>query len=301
MVGPTLVDIRSHIEELATDAGRYYLVCARTGDRPVPTVGCRFPDRPTARAAARATEQYRAALRRYDPRTPHCDLIVCEVGGPAHGPTAAPRDARRKDDTGTRTRVGGDRDRIEFCHRVAGATFEALSAGGYDAVETAVMDAYFELAERVDDQDELCSCLLESTAAELDERLAPSAQADLLAEAARRLGPVETSDPLAAALSAIEGRGLADRAARSPWSVDLDSGTRSVVVRLAGYTLAPRDGRLPVLPLTLELTRHMDDRRLGSVAVVPFEGGWRLTLQLTDGSGRNGLVRAPITEATTDG
>jgi hypothetical protein len=76
MAPPTLIDIREHIEDLASDAGRYYVVCARTGDRPVPAAGHRFPDRAAARAAARATERYRAALRRYDPRTPRHDLVV---------------------------------------------------------------------------------------------------------------------------------------------------------------------------------------------------------------------------------
>jgi len=33
------------------------------------------------------------------------------------------------------------RNPVEFCHRVAGAVFETLSDEGYDAVETAVMDA----------------------------------------------------------------------------------------------------------------------------------------------------------------
>ena len=78
MVGPTLIDIREHIEGLATEDGQYYLRCGRTGDRPVPAAGSRFPDRATARAAAGAIEQYRSALRRYDPQVPYHDLIVCE-------------------------------------------------------------------------------------------------------------------------------------------------------------------------------------------------------------------------------
>jgi len=45
-----------------------HLRCGRAGDRPLPAAGNRFPDRATARAAARATEQYRSALRRYDPQ-----------------------------------------------------------------------------------------------------------------------------------------------------------------------------------------------------------------------------------------
>ncbi|MFP8890708.1 hypothetical protein ACLI4U_13185 [Natrialbaceae archaeon A-CW2] len=56
MVGPTLIDIREHIDGLATKDGQYYVVCGRTDDRPVPAAGDRFPDRATARTATRATE-----------------------------------------------------------------------------------------------------------------------------------------------------------------------------------------------------------------------------------------------------
>ena len=31
MVGPTLIDIREHIEGLATEDGQHYVVCGRTG------------------------------------------------------------------------------------------------------------------------------------------------------------------------------------------------------------------------------------------------------------------------------
>jgi len=64
----TLREIRQHIERLASDDGAYYVVCARSGERPVPVAGQRFATRPDAADAAQATEQYRAALRRYDPR-----------------------------------------------------------------------------------------------------------------------------------------------------------------------------------------------------------------------------------------
>ena len=76
MVGPTLVEVRDHIETLASGGGEYYVVCECTGDRPVPADGKRFDDRATARNAARATEQYRSALRQYDPQVPYYDLIV---------------------------------------------------------------------------------------------------------------------------------------------------------------------------------------------------------------------------------
>lgn len=78
MTSETLRDTRALVEELATESGRYYLVCGRTGERPVPAAGLWFEDRASARAAAGATEQYRRLLRRYDPDLPRCDVIVCE-------------------------------------------------------------------------------------------------------------------------------------------------------------------------------------------------------------------------------
>jgi hypothetical protein len=80
-MGPAqpLSDLRTRLEALATATGRFSVSCARTGERPVPVAGLRFPDRATARTAAQAATAYRAALRRYDPQTPHYDLIVREA------------------------------------------------------------------------------------------------------------------------------------------------------------------------------------------------------------------------------
>lgn len=78
MVATPLTDIRAHIESLASESGEYYLVCARTGEQPVPAAGCRFDSRKQARAGASATEQYRAMLRKYDGKVAHCDIIVCQ-------------------------------------------------------------------------------------------------------------------------------------------------------------------------------------------------------------------------------
>jgi hypothetical protein len=78
MTEPTLRDIRTHLDALAVDVGRYVVVCARTGEHPVPIAGLRFTDRETATRAARIAQHYRSRLRRYDPRVPYHDLIVCE-------------------------------------------------------------------------------------------------------------------------------------------------------------------------------------------------------------------------------
>jgi len=79
MTRATLAELRSRVEALASDDGEYYLVCGRTGERPVPVAELRFDDRVAAREAARAAKRYRNALRRYDPRVPRYDLIACQA------------------------------------------------------------------------------------------------------------------------------------------------------------------------------------------------------------------------------
>jgi hypothetical protein len=306
MVGTTLVEIREHVEALATTDGEFLVRCGRTGDRPVPISGLRFGRRAAARNAARAAEQYRTALRRYDPRVPHHDLIVCQETGPmvpnsgaggcsTRGPQNAtsptPSEGVPTDATADPTQRG----LVEFCHTVAAAVFETLSEEGYDAVESAVMDAYFELAETIPDPDGLCLCLLESTAMELDEQLSPAEQADVLASAATRLPPIDAVDqPVSATLSGLEARGLLGGYTRSPLSVDLDDGTRSVVVRLSEYALSPQRSRLPVLPIVLELHRRRPDWLPSSLEAVDAGDEWQLTLVQAREVDPSGLVSAPI-------
>ncbi|MFB6156714.1 MAG: hypothetical protein ABEJ34_02595 [Haloferacaceae archaeon] len=301
MVGVTLADIRDHVESLASDDGPYYVACGRTGDRPVPVARKRFDDRATARSAVRATEQYRTALRRYDPQLPRYDLIVVQDPPPSTGaersrglPDPSGRTPRGPGTDGTPS--GGSRRRlVEFAHRVAGAAFETLSDAGYDAVETAVMDAYLGHAESTATPDDLCLCLLESMATELDGRLSPAEQTEVLAGTADRLPPIEPDDrPLAATLSALEARGLLEGHTRSPWSLDLDDGTRSVLLRLSGYALSPRNDRLPVLPIVVELHRHRPDWSPTALRATPVDGGWHLTLVRARTVEPDGLVSAPI-------
>ncbi|WP_096390608.1 DUF7552 domain-containing protein [Halopenitus persicus] len=78
MIAETLADIRRRIESLASDDGRYYLACARTGDRPTPVAGLAFESRETAARAARACQRYRESLRQYDESVPYRDLVVHE-------------------------------------------------------------------------------------------------------------------------------------------------------------------------------------------------------------------------------
>ncbi|WP_256546229.1 DUF7552 domain-containing protein [Halobellus inordinatus] len=78
MTEPSLTALRARIEALASDSGRYVVVCGRTGEQPIPVAGDRFATREVAERAVRAAEQYRRTLRRYDDRLPYYDLIAVE-------------------------------------------------------------------------------------------------------------------------------------------------------------------------------------------------------------------------------
>lgn len=299
MVGQTLVEIRAHIESLASDDGAYHLLCARTGDRPIPAIGKRFPDRETARRAARATEQYRAALREYDQRVPYRDVIACEDG--AIESSGLHVDCRIETDWSLsepilagRAPEPDRRRRVSFCHDVAAAVFEALSAGGYDQVESGVMEAYFDLAEDVSDADDLCLRLLECLAVELDAGLGTDEQVAVLTNAASRLGLVEDHvDPLAATFARFRHVGFVDGYEQSPWTTDRD-GTRSAAVEVAGYPLGPRGGRLPVLPIVLGLYRRQLEGHLTEIRAVRIREGWQIAIELCVDGRPKGQVSAPI-------
>ncbi|MDS0296255.1 DUF7551 domain-containing protein [Halogeometricum luteum] len=328
MVGTTLVEIREHVEALADDEGEFALVCGRTGERPVPVAGRRFESRAVARNAARAAEQYRTALRRYDPQLPFYDLVVCQrVGAPGRPRTDAANGKRTPFDaagSAPREAAAGDAvrsRRVEFCHGVAAAVFETLSDAGYGAVETAVMDAYFELAECVPDPDDLCLCLLESMATELDGRLSPAEQADVLARAADRLAPdVPTDRAGAAAPAPAEGDETRDgtdasvtatlarlrelglvgdysRPSAPPASAASTDGARTVVADVSGYALSARDGRLPVLPVVLELSRRRPDRPPSALRVTETDEGWRVAFAFSATDEPAGLTCARIRPA----
>lgn len=291
MYGPTLDDIRDHIETLASDAGDYYLVCARYGDRPVPARSLRFEDRATARAAARATEQYRAALRRYDSALPVYDVVACQEHDPQWGCSEA--DGR---ESSSADAIDTDQGVVEFCHRTAAAVFESLVEGGHDAAAAAVMESYYDLVE-TEPPDDLCLSLLEAMAGELSARLSPTEQAEVLRRAAGRVGPrSEAAEPVAAALSELQSRGLVGGFTRSGWSVG-DDGRRSVTVRLSEYALSARDGYLPVLPIVVGLLRRGLARPPTETWVEPAEEGWKLTLVLARGDEQEGLTSAPIRSA----
>lgn len=268
MVGTTLVDLREHVEALANSDGEYALVCARTGERPIPAAGLRFANRPTARAAVRATERYRATLRRYDPQVPYYDVIVEESPSAPMTTRDAPTDAVGEnggpEPSGTAARA-----LIEFCHAVAGVVFETIAASEHDDLEDAIMETYFAVAETIEHPDELCLRLLESIAIEIDDRLDPAAQAAVLSTAADDLpidataAPAEADgdgDPLEGTLERLRSAGLLAGYRIERCSVDLDAGTRCWEVRIAGYALGEAGERIVTLPIVVELLGRLTAR-----------------------------------------
>lgn len=296
-----LSDLRTRLEALATDTGRFSVSCARTGERPVPVAGRRFPDRATARTAAQVATAYRATLRRYDPQTPHYDLIVreapaavgdaseqgvCRSERHAQAPALAPPSSPNQEPAPQCVCPA-------YCTRLLDAVCAAGTARGHDAVPASRMDAAVDQARAAATPVRH----LATTAAQFDASVSPGDHPDLLAAAAARLASSRTDDtPLDATLAALDAHGLTASTARSPWSVDLDDGERIVVVRLSGYALAPQAGRLPTLPITLELARHTTGRLSESITAAPDEDGWRLTIHRSDPPTPSGLLAAPITE-----
>lgn len=90
----TLWTLRRRIDRLASDEGRYRIVCAHSGLSPVPASDTRFPDRQTARLALQLCRAYRHALRQRDPRAPRYDLVVEPT--PEHAPLAEPQPSSRR-------------------------------------------------------------------------------------------------------------------------------------------------------------------------------------------------------------
>ena len=186
-------------------------------------------------------------------------------------------------------------------HRVAAAVFEALVEADHRAVETAVMDAYFDLAETMSSADDLCLRLLESMATALHVHLASAEQADVLERAASHLAPrPDSAGALEATLVEMERLGLVESYSCSPWRPGPDAGTRSAELTLEGYALSAREGRLPVLPVVVELYRRASSWNPVSLHVTPVEGGWHATLSVSSESNAVGLASVPVHERTAD-
>jgi hypothetical protein len=297
MLGTMLRDLRAHIEALAVDDGSYTLVCSRHGEQPVPTTGLWFPTRSVARQAARATTQYRTALRRYDPELPRYDIVVCQGHPSATTPAASAPTVHARP---------GDSALVTFCHRVAAAVFETLAAEGHDAAEAAVMDAYLDHAETQPTADGLCLRLLESMATVLADRLTPREQAAVLAAAADRLpaasaSPADdtaTDSPADTAVTAVfetlRTRGVVGAYRDTPWLQHRSTGTRSILVEFSGYAFSPYGGSLPTLPVVIELYRSAADWQPVAVDVAAIPDGWRLRVVPVGEAAPSGLVSAPV-------
>ncbi|MFP8953882.1 hypothetical protein ACLI4Z_13080 [Natrialbaceae archaeon A-arb3/5] len=308
MIGTTLGDIRHHIESLASEDGSYYLVCGRTGDRPVPATELYFEHRPAARAAAHATEQYREVLRRYDPRVPYYDVIVCQRTDTVPSTTesaASPLDATDSPESSSLARTESERSPssphrslIDFCHSIAGVVFETIAEQSNDGIEAAIMETYLETAETIADPDELCLCLLDSIARELEARLDADEQARLLRTAAERLSEptpvVAGTDPLEATLGTLQSVALLETYSLDRSTVDADDGAECWEVTLEEYALAADGAHIVTLPLAVELFRQRSPESLRIDRTDGDENrtlsAWQLTLT-TDGPTRPcGLV-----------
>lgn len=298
MVGQTLTEIRTQIETRAVDDGQYVVLCGRTSDRIVPLDGHRFPDRETAAEAARLAEQYRAALRRYDPQVPCYDPIVCEIPALEQSPSPHEMEGTEWAFPPAPALPGQRSGRIEFCHQVAGTVFETLSDMGYDDLEQAVMDAYFEAAETIRSRDTLCLRLLEQMAIELDTQLSNTQQASVLARASSQLpAPSARNSALTAAFDRLEAIELLDSYTTSPWMVDPVGGERQCHVSVTDYALEPVDAAIPTLPISIDLLRRQPETTLDVSAVTRINAEtWQFTLTADSDAEPSGLTTAPFTE-----
>ncbi len=302
MVGATLDDIRRYVESLASDSGAFFLVCGRTGERLVPALGLTFETRATARAAAGATEQYRATLRQYDPQLPYYDVIVCQrlpTGYPSGETDAIPGDGLDGAEPGRSIGADASTDPsiIDFCHTVAGAIFEAVSASTHVDVERAIMDTYFHVAESTPHPDELCITLVESMATELKAALEPAEQLDILQAAARRLPSRQSGEsPLNSTLSRLQTvTALSAYTLEPTQTSDPEAGPWTVT--LEQYAFSNSVDNLVTLPLGFELLRRQPHGCLSISSVERLSdqsGTWRLVVSPTEQSSARGLVHATL-------
>jgi hypothetical protein len=186
--------------------------------------------------------------------------------------------------------------RIEFCHHVAGAVFETLSDGGYDAIKRAVMDVYFEAAETITSRDTLCLRLFEQMAAELDTRLSPETQAGILRDAVTQLPGSTAYDAKLWAAFGLVALDFFESYSISPPSVNLDTEERTYRVSVTDYVLSPTDTALPTLPITVDVLRRQPDNMPAvSNAARVDANTWQL-IPTTASSDPVGLTAAPISE-----
>ncbi|MDS0293320.1 DUF7551 domain-containing protein [Halogeometricum luteum] len=289
MVGGTLRDIRAHVSGLAAPTGPYAVVCARTAREPVPLAGERFDSREDAERAADVADEYHSALRRYDPEAPRHHLVVRDAAGPP-----APRSNA---DSDVRLRY------VALCHDVSGAVFEALSETGFRTAESAAMETYLTLAEVVEDRDDFCLTMLWSAMNELDVRLDAADQRTVVDAAAGLLGgatPEGRTEPtVGSALERTLAR-LDEASFVDGYDVAACPGGDAWEATFADYALAERTGRLPTLPIAVDLVRRLPDRPVAFTEATPLaDRRWRLRVETVDSeesSDRCGLVSLDATD-----
>ncbi|SIR04648.1 hypothetical protein SAMN05421858_1234 [Haladaptatus litoreus] len=71
---------RREIESLAVESGhgRFSVLCAETGECPMPITGKQFKDHDDASRAVELAREYRDALREHDPEIPQYRFVVTE-------------------------------------------------------------------------------------------------------------------------------------------------------------------------------------------------------------------------------
>ncbi|WP_363466271.1 DUF7551 domain-containing protein [Halogeometricum borinquense] len=296
MVGGTLREIRSRVRGLSVPTGSYAVVCTRTGREPIPLTGMRFDSRDDAEHAADAAKDYRSALRRYDPQVLQHESEIRNVADADETPQLSAthdRAVRLPANADPRTYY------LSFCHDVSGAVFEALTETGYRTVESAAMETYLTLAEVVTEQDDFCLTLLWSVMSELDVRLDAPRQRRVVSAAASLLaGPNDgafLAEPtVESALEATMTR-LNRASFVGEFDIAVCSSGEAWEVTFAGYSLAERTGRLPTLPVAVDLIRRLPDDVVSFTEATPLANSrWRVRVERD--SEPTGLVSLDATD-----
>jgi hypothetical protein len=307
MVGGTLRDIRAEIRALSCPDGDYEVMCGRTGIAPAAVSGFRFPDRHAAGEAAELASEYRSVLRRYDPGVPYYDPLVHEVSDQSVRPLATEPEERT-------TRY------ISFCHDVAGSAFESLSGLGHREVESAAMETYLTLAEVVDDHDDFGLTMVWSLMSEMDVRLSADEQTTVVETAAETFASTQTPNPVGATLRHLESCAFVTGYTVRPLTADDDGrerhrdagdapeanpdgdartnfDSRRWELTFGDYALAERTGRIPTLPLAIDLLRRTPGRAVRFLdGEALSDHRWRLSLELTSSAPSTGLVSVDVAE-----
>lgn len=297
----TLREFHERIDRLAAEDGCYRITTTQTSVCPVPVATKRFADRRTAAHAVRVVENYYATLRHHDPGIPRFEFIVCETASPASEKDGHSRATQYAWDFTRRPPAetpAAHRLLIDFCREILETVFEVLSARGLDAIERGIVERYQQTSQPTGDQDELCLAFLRSVAVELDARLTPIEQSNVLRAASKLLSPpTDRSDPLDAALSRLASMELMTGYSHAPslGNTDGPRGTRRTV--LPGYTLTIDSHRVVTLPITIEFFRRTPNATLSiTQAKLIDDRKWRVVFRTATVDESTGLVSLPAAD-----